>query len=185
MLERCRRDFEPQYQEEFRKQCDLVYRTLRENVIATIHGDIKAAYRHAREINRLLAKIRFSDSIYQIEILPAENENGQFYEMLTAKELDSKVTDNLGFEGQMSLGDDEFYQKYEQKIRLLTEKFMPPASDQDPRQSTKQKQEMERYADYRSYLTFRMYERVEDEHGVVKKNPVDTSSPICRAYMAT
>ena len=139
----------------------------------TIHGDIKAAYRHAREINRLLAKIRFSDSIYQIEILPAENENGQFYEMLTAKELDSKVTDDLGFEGQMSLGDDDFYRKYEQKIQLLTEKFMPPAADQDPRQTARQKQEMERYADYRSYLTFRMYERVEDEHGVVKKNPVD------------
>ena len=50
---------------------------------------------------------------------------------------------------------------------------MPPAADQDPRQTARQKQEMERYADYRSYLTFRMYERVEDEHGVVKKNPVD------------
>ena len=173
VLDQCRQDFEPEYQEEFRKQCDLVYHTLRENVIATIHGDIKAAYRHAREINRLLAKIRFSDSIYQIEILPAENENGQFYEMLTAKELDSKVTDDLGFEGQMSLGDDDFYRKYEQKIQLLTEKFMPPAADQDPRQTARQKQEMERYADYRSYLTFRMYERVEDEHGVVKKNPVD------------
>ena len=93
--------------------------------------------------------------------------------MLTAKELDSKAADNLGFEGQMSLGEDAFYQQYEQKIRLLTEKFMPPASDQDPRQAARQKQEMERYADYRSYLTFRMYERVEDEHGVVKKNPVD------------
>ena len=85
VLDQCRQDFEPEYQEEFRKQCDLVYHTLRENVIATIHGDIKAAYRHAREINRLLAKIRFSDSIYQIEILPAENENGQFYEMLTRR----------------------------------------------------------------------------------------------------
>lgn len=173
VLDQCRQDFEPRYQAEFQKQCDLVYQTLRENVIATIHGDIKAAYRHAREINRLLARIRFSDSIYQIEILPAENENGQFFEMLTAKELDSKAADNLGFEGQMSLGEDAFYQQYEQKIRLLTEKFMPPASDQDPRQAARQKQEMERYADYRSYLTFRMYERVEDEHGVVKKNPVD------------
>lgn len=172
VLERCRKDFEPEYKKEFEKQCDLVYCSLRENVIAAIHGEIKAAYRHAREINRLLSRIRFSDSIYQIEILPAENENGQFYEMLTAKELDSKVMDNHGFEGQLSLGEDEFYQKYEQKIQLLTEKFMPPR-DEDAKNVTLRKQEMERYADYRNYLTFSMYEKVEDEHGIVKKNPVD------------
>lgn len=172
VLERCRKDFEPQYKEDFRKQCDLVYHSLRDNVIASIHGEIKAAYRHAREINRLLSRIRFSDSIYQIEILPAENENGQFYEMLMAKELDSKVQDDHGFEGQLSLGEDEFYQKYEQKIQLLTEKFMPPR-EEDAQKISLRKQEMERYADYRNYLTFSMYEKVEDEQGVVKKNPVD------------
>ena len=172
VLEKCRRDFEPQYKDEFQKQCDLVYHSLRENVIATIHGEMKQAYRHAKEINRLLSRIKFSDSIYQIEILPATNENGQFYEMLMAKELDSKVVDNHGFEGQLSLCEDEFYQKYEQKIQLLTEKFMPPRED-DARQHALRRQEMERYADYRNYLTFSMYERVEDERGMIKKNPVD------------
>ena len=172
VLETCRREFEPEYKEEFQNQCDLVYKSLRDNVIASIHGEIKAAYRHAREINRLLARIRFSDSIYQIEILPASNENGQFYEMLMAKELDSKVTNDHGYEGQLSLGEDEFYQKYEQKIQLLTEKFMPPR-ESDMHQITLHRQEMEHYADYRNYLTFSMYEKVKDEHGVEKKNPVD------------
>ncbi|MEI3189051.1 MAG: hypothetical protein V8S38_05065 [Lachnospiraceae bacterium] len=126
ILEQCQRDYEPQYKEEFRMQCDQVYTSLRDNVIAAIHGEIKAAYRHAREINRLLSRIRFSDSTYQIEIRPADNENGQFYEMLMASELDSKVLDNNGFDGQMSLLEDEFYMKYKDKIDLLTEKFMPP-----------------------------------------------------------
>ncbi|MFR8180365.1 MAG: hypothetical protein ACLU80_11280 [Dorea sp.] len=58
----------------------------------------------------MLAKIKFSDSIYQIDILPAENENGQFYEMLMAPELDSKVLDDDGFDGQITLGEDTFYQ---------------------------------------------------------------------------
>ena len=120
----------------------------------------------------MLSKIRFSDSTYQIDILPAQNENGQFYEMLMAPELDSKVLDNDGFEGQLSLGEDEFYQKYEKQIQRLTEKFMPPR-DEDGQKRTLHKQEMERYADYRNYLTFSMYERVEDEHGNVKKNAVD------------
>ncbi len=73
----------------------------------------------------MLSKIRFSDSVYQIDVLPTQNENGQFYEMLMAEELDSKVLDHDGFDGQLSLGDDAFFQKYEQKIQLLTEKFMP------------------------------------------------------------
>lgn len=172
LLLQLRSDFEPKYKEDFEKQYRLVYRTLRENVIATIHGEIKAAYRHRREINRMLSKIQFSDSIYQIDILPAKNENGQFYEMLMASELDSKVIDNDGFDGQLSLGEDEFYQKYEKQIQRLTEKFMPPR-DSDGAKVTLHKQEMERYADYRNYLTFSMYERVEDAQGNVKQNAVD------------
>ena len=172
VLEQCRKDFEPKYKAEFEQQYRLVYHTLRENVIATIHGEIKAAFRHKREINRMLGKIRFSDSIYQIDILPAENENRQFYEMLMAPELDSKVIDNHGFEGQMSLGEDEFYQKYETQILRLTEKFMPPR-EEDGGKRALYKEEMERYADYRNYLNFSMYEQVEDEDGNIRKNAVD------------
>ena len=172
VLERCRKDFEPKYKEEFRKQYELVYHSLRDNVIATIHGEIKAAYRHRRDINRMLSKIRFSDSIYQIDILPAKNENGQFYDMLMAEELDSKVVDTGGIDGQLSLMEDDFFRKYEQKIRLLTEKFMP-LREEDSQNREKHRQEMEKFADYRNYLTFSMYEQVIDENGMEKKNYVD------------
>ena len=172
ILDQCRLNHEPEYKEEFDKQYRLVYRTLRENVIASIHGEIKAAYRHRREINRMLSKIRFSDSTYQIDIVPAENENGQFYDMLMAEELDSKVIDHEGFDGQLSLGEDLFYEKYEKQIKLLTEKFMPP-KDEDSQNRSLHKQQMEQYADYRNYLTFHMYERVENEDGSIKKNYVD------------
>lgn len=172
VLSSCRQDFEPKYKEEFRKQYELIYHSLRDNVIATIHGEIKAAYRHRRDINRMLAKIRFSDSIYQIDILPAKNENGQFYEMLMAEELDSKVIDTEGIEGQMSLMEDDFFRKYEQKIQLLTEKFMP-LKEEESANREKHRQEMEKFADYRNYLTFSMYEQVIDENGFEKKNYVD------------
>ena len=172
ILFQCKNDYEPKYLKEFNRQYDMVYHSLRDNVIATIHGEIKAAYRHKREINRMLSKIRFSDSVYQIDVLPAQNENGQFYEMLMAEELDSKVLDHDGFDGQFSLGDDAFFQKYEQKIQLLTEKFMPLREEENGNREQKKK-EMERFADYRNYLTFSMYERSVDESGVEKKNYVD------------
>lgn len=172
LLDQYQYDFEPAYKEEFQEKYNQVYLSLRENVIATIHGEIKAAHRHKREINRMLKEIQFSDSVYQIDVLPAENQNGQFYEMLMAAELDSKAIDNYGFDGQMSFGEDEFQQKYGQKIKLLTEKFMP-ARDGDHQQIAMKKQEMERYADYRNYLTFSMYERIVDSDGNEKKNLVD------------
>ena len=173
LLEKYLTDFEPAYEEEFEKKCASIYKSLRENVIATIHGDIKAAKRHAYEINRLLRETNFSDSTYQIKIEPAKNENGQFFDMLMAEELDSKNLDNAGIDGQISFGEDVFYQKYEQKIKLLTDKFMPP-KDEDEYLRAQKRKEMEQYADYRNYLSFSMFEQVTDEHGnVIRENFVD------------
>ena len=173
LLDKYETDYEPEYEKEFDKQCDFIYRSLRENVIATIHGDIKAAKRHAYEINRLLRETNFSDSTYQIKIEPAKNENGQFYDMLMAQELDSKNLDNGGIDGQISFGEDDFYKKYEQKIQLLTDKFMPP-KDEDEHLRMQKRKEMEQYADYRNYLSFSMYEQVTDENGrVIRENYVD------------
>ena len=173
LLEKYLTDFEPAYEEEFEKKCASIYKSLRENVIATIHGDIKAAKRHAYEINRLLRETNFSDSTYQIKIEPAKNENGQFFDMLMAEELDSKNPDNGGIAGQISFGEDDFYKKYEQKIKLLTDKFMPPR-DEDEHLRMQKRKEMEQYADYRNYLSFSMYEQVTDENGrVIRENFVD------------
>lgn len=173
LLEKYLTDFEPAYEEEFKKKCASIYKSLRENVIATIHGDIKAAKRHAYEINRLLRETNFSDSTYQIKIEPAKNENGQFFDMLMADELDSKNLDNAGIDGQISFGEDAFYQKYEQKIKLLTDKFMPP-KDEDEHLRAQKRKEMEQYADYRNYLSFSMFEQVTDENGtVIRENFVD------------
>lgn len=167
------KNYEPQYQEEFEKQCSLIYKSLRDNVIAKIHGDIKAAHRHKEEINRLLRKTNFADSCYQIDIEPADNADGQFYDMLMAEELDTKNPDNDGFEGQLSLGENAFYQKYEMQIKALMEKFMP-AKNIDEVQLKKYQEEMNKYADYRTYLAFRMNEIVTDSEGkTIRKNYVD------------
>lgn len=171
LLDQCRNNFEPTYMAEFDKQYQLVYRMLRENVIATIHSEIKGAKRHRREINAMLSRISFSDSIYQIDILPTDDENRQFYEMLTAEELDMKVLAK-DVDGQISFGEDEFYQKYEAQIKRLTDKFMPP-KDSDQTTKDKHRREMEKYADYRTYLKFSMYEQATDADGNIKKNYVD------------
>ncbi|MDE6054445.1 MAG: hypothetical protein K2G55_11925, partial [Lachnospiraceae bacterium] len=173
LLQDYQNDYEPKYESEFERQCNLIYKSLRENVIDTNHGDIKAAKRHTHDINRLLRKTNFADSTYQIKIEPARDEKGQFYEMLTAPELDSKNVGADVVEGQLSLGEDEFYQKYEQKIKLLTDKFMP-VREEDGRVREQRLRDMEEFADYRNYLSFSMYEQVTDENGeVIRENYVD------------
>lgn len=166
-------NYEPRYQEEFEKQCGLIYKSLRDNVIAKIHGDMKAAHRHKKEINRLLRETNFADSRYQIDIEAAKTADGQFYEMLMAEELDTKNVDNAGFDGQLSIGEDLFYQKYEVQIKELIEKFTP-SKHLDEVQLKKYQEDMEKYADYRTYLSFRMNEIVTDSDGtIIRKNYVD------------
>ena len=173
LLQDYQSDYEPKYEQEFEKQCKQIYKSLRENVIATLHGDINAAKRHTCDINRLLRKTNFADSTYQIKVEPAKDERGQFYELLTAPELDSKNTGSHMTEGQLSLGEDEFYRKYEQKLQLLTDKFMP-VREEDGRVREQRLRDMEAYADYRNYLSFSMYEQVTDENGtVIRENFVD------------
>ena len=60
-----------------------------------------------------------------------------------------------------------FYQKYEQKIKLLTDKFMPPRDEDEQLRLQRSVKEMEQYADYRNYLSFSMFEQVTDEQGRV------------------
>lgn len=172
LYERYQREYVSEYKAQFEEQCRLVYRSLRDNVIASIHGDIKAAFRQVREVNRVLGATSFYDSVYKIGITPAANENGQFYEMLMAQELDSKAAGDGGIEGQISFGDDAFQRRYEKEIALLVEKFIPERSG-DEREAARKRAEMERYADYRNYLSFNMYEVTADGRGEEKRIPVD------------
>lgn len=172
LYKRYRRQYVEDYKEQFDRKCREVYASLRDNVIASIHGDIKAAYRQVREVNQVLGATSFYDSVYKIGITPAANENRQFYDMLMAPELDSKVVREEDMEGQISLGDDEFQRKYQQEIDLLVEKFIPSRTE-DEMEAARRRAQMEQYADYRNYLTFNMYEVTVDEEGREKRIAVD------------
>ena len=72
-----------------------------------------------------------------------------------------KVIDR-DMEGQLSFGEDAFYQKYEAQIKRLTDKFMPPKED-EPSARERHKRDMEKYADYRTYLKIQHVRATEDQ----------------------
>ena len=78
---------------------------------------------------RCFLKSVFPTVFIRLTFLPTDDEKRQFYEMLTAEELNMKVIDR-DMEGQLSFGEDAFYQKYEAQIKRLTDKFMPPKEDE-------------------------------------------------------
>ena len=67
-----------------------------------------------------LLSILINKQIYQIDILPTDDEKRQFYEMLTAEELNMKVIDR-DMEGQLSFGEDA--QKSFTNIKIAREKL--------------------------------------------------------------
>ena len=102
----------------------------------------------------------------------AGNERKQDEDTLAVHRIENQVfIDNTAY--TELFGEDDFYKKYEQKIKLLTDKFMPPR-DEDEHLRMQKRKEMEQYADYRNYLSFSMYEQVTDENGrVIRENFVD------------
>ena len=172
LLEQYKSDYEERFLVQFKEQADFIKKSLQENVLHQISCDIASAIRHTHDINRLLRNTNFSDSTYQIKIEAAKNENGQFYDMLLDPDLRNKNIDDHGYDGQLSFGEVNFYDKYESKINTLLEKFMPAGSGAE--QIMQKQKEMEFYSDYRNYLSFSMFEQVVDANGlIIRENHVD------------
>ena len=178
VLDQLQQDYEPKFKAEFEKQYLLVYQ-MPAGKCDCDHSTVRSRrrYRHRREINADAVLKSVSRTVrIRSTFLPADNENGQFYEMLTAEELDMQgVRSTDGLDGQLSFGEDAFYQKYEAQIKRLTEKFMPPKEDDAVcERKTCTSEDMEKYADYRNYLDLQYVRAVRrTKDGNVKKNSVD------------
>ena len=146
-----------------------------------MYSSIKLSYHYrGNKINYpILSFHHFSDSTYQIKIEPAKNENGQFFDMLMAEELDSKNLDNAGIVGQKfdllliflikCIFSETDLTVNSCIVQILAVEFLC-----HEHLRAQKRKEMEQYADYRNYLSFSMFEQVTDEHGnVIRENFVD------------
>ena len=129
--------------------------------IYKIRDAIRDAIQQKDDLNQVLSKLDFGKDRYHFVIGKSRGEEGKFYDMFMDKDLEVNPG-SLGLEvdSQMNLFSMSHENKYGEYMNELLELFIPP-EEGDARALEEARKNLERYADYRTYLSFDMEQRVE------------------------
>jgi uncharacterized protein YPO0396 len=129
--------------------------------IYKIRDAIKEVMQQKDDLNRILAKLDFGKDKYKFIISRNKGEDGKFYDMFMDENLEinpHQLTGNTN--NQMDLFSLQHEKDYSDLINELIELFMPPENS-DNKTLEEARANMEKYADYRTYLSFDMEQLVE------------------------
>ena len=126
-----------------------------------IRDAIKEVMQQKEDLNRILAQLDFGKDKYKFIITKNRGNDGKFYEMFMDENLEinpSQLTGNTNH--QMNLFSMQHEKDYSDLINELIDLFLPPENC-DTKQLEEARMNMEKYADYRTYLSFDMEQLVE------------------------
>ena len=129
--------------------------------IYKIRDAIKEVMQQKEDLNRVLAQLDFGKDKYRFIITRNKGEDGKFYDMFMDENLEinpQRLTGNMS--NQMDLFTLQHEKDYSALIDELLELFMPPENS-DTKALEEARANMEKYADYRTYLSFDMEQLVE------------------------
>ncbi len=129
--------------------------------IYKIRDAIKEVMQQKEELNRILSQMDFGKDKYRFIITKNRGEDGKFYDMFMDENLEinpHQLTGNIS--NQMDMFSMQHEKDYSELINELLELFMPPENC-DNRTLEEARANMEKYADYRTYLSFDMEQLVE------------------------
>ena len=157
--------------EDFRKkaneQAKSAVEHFKEDFIFKIRSAIKEAYTRRDELNRIIRNLNFGKDRYQFRITRNKGRDGEFYDMFMDEELNIDPSSlAASMEHQMNLFTMEHENKYGTLMSDLIHIFIPP-ENATPAELEDAKRNMEKYADYRTYLSFEMEQIVEGEERLV------------------
>ena len=121
--------------------------------------------RRKDELNKVIAKLDFGKDQYQFVFKRNSGEDGKYYDMFMDRDLDinpSQLSNQMA--NQMDLFRMEHENKYGEQMNELLNIFIPPA-DASAEVQEEAKHSMEKYADYRTYLSFDMQQIIRGEDG--------------------
>lgn len=150
-----------EFLERANKQAKVAVLHFKTDFVFKIRDAIKEAMQQKEELNRVLKKLDFGKDKYQLIITKSSKEEGKFYDMFMDPNLEihpDTLSDTC--ENQMNLFSMEHESKYKDYIDELLELFMPPETG-DSKALEEARENLEKYADYRTYLSFDMEQRVE------------------------
>ncbi len=129
--------------------------------IYKIRDAIKEVMQQKEELNRILSQMDFGKDKYRFIITKNRGEDGKFYDMFMDENLEINPHRLTGSgNSQMDLFSMQHEKDYSELINELIELFMPPENC-DTKTLEEARMNMEKYADYRTYLSFDMEQLVE------------------------
>lgn len=140
----------------------------KEDFIFKIRSAIRDALQRKDELNRIINRLDFGKDKYQFVIGKNKGADGKYYDMFMDDSLEvnpSHLKDSL--DNQMNLFTMEHENQYGEVINDLINIFIPP-DNATPEQMEEAKRNMDKYADYRTYLSFDMQQLIQNEDEVIK-----------------
>ena len=163
LLKRLQFDELEKYQEAANIQANHAIEHFKEDFIYKIRYAIKEAVLRKDELNRIISKLNFGKDKYQFVITKNQGPDGRFYRMFMDEALSihpSKL--RSGVENQMNMFSMEHEEEYGELMNELIEIFIPP-QNATREELDEAKRNMEKYADYRTYLSFDMQQIIQGE----------------------
>jgi uncharacterized protein YPO0396 len=129
--------------------------------IYKVRDAIKEVMQQKEDLNRILAQLDFGKDKYKFIITKNKGEDGKFYDMFMDENLEINPHQLTGkSNNQIDMFSMQHEKDYSDLINELIELFMP-AENCDTKQLEEARANMEKYADYRTYLSFDMEQLVE------------------------
>ena len=156
-----------EYEKIAEKQAKIAVEHFREDFIYKIRSAIKEAFLRRDELNRILRSLNFGKDRYQFRISRNRGPDGAYYDMFMDESLEidpSALSSSM--DRQMDLFSMDHEKKYGALMNDLIRMFLPPQTA-DAKQQEEAKRNMEKYSDYRTYLSFEMEQIVEGDDRLV------------------
>lgn len=163
LLEKLGCDHLEEYREKANLQAKAAIQHFKEDFIYKIRSAIKEAYQKKDELNRIISRLDFGKDKYQFVITQNKGADGRYYKMFMDESLEIDPSQlSYTMENQMDLFTMEHEERYKDLVQELIQIFIPP-EHATPEEMEEAKRNMQKYADYRTYLSFDMQQIVKGE----------------------
>lgn len=157
-----------EYKARAASQAKAAVEHFKDDFIYKIRSAIKEALLRKDELNRIISRLDFGKDKYQFIIGKNRGADSRYYDMFMDDSLEvnpSQLAENM--ENQMNLFTMEHENQYGALMNELINIFIPP-ENATAQQLEEAKRNMEKYADYRTYLSFDMQQLIQGEDEVIK-----------------
>ena len=151
------------YKEAAKEQAKTAVEHFKEDFVFKIRDAIREAYQRKDELNRIISKLDFGKDKYQFVITKNRGADGRYYKMFMDDSLQihpSQLANSM--DNQLNLFTMNHEEQYGELMNELINIFIPP-ENATKEELAEAKKNMDKYADYRTYLSFDMQQIVRGE----------------------